>query len=207
MTNIPSEGVIKFKYNLKLSGALKEIDYIEIEKWRVILHKMNLIGECPTEKVGYGNLSKRALEGDNEFMITGSQTGKHAHLNGNQYVRIKKCNLKKMSLEAIGSTAPSSESLTHFAIYSTCPQINYIFHIHNKDLWKYMLANDHDKTPPEINYGTQAMADAAKECIQSKEVGIFAMEGHEDGIIAYGPNPESTGKIILSILKQSRIKP
>lgn len=206
MTNIPSEGVIKFKYNLKLSGALKEIDYIEVEKWRAILFKMNFIGEYPSEKVGYGNLSKRLASTDNEFIITGTQTGKYPHLNGGQYTRIKKCNLKKMSLEAIGPIAPSSESLTHYAIYLTCPQVNYIFHIHDKNLWEFMLANDFDKTPREVNYGTQAMADAAKKCIQNKEMGIFAMEGHEDGIIAYGPNPESTGKMILSTLKQSRVQ-
>ena len=204
MKNIPSEGVIKFKYNLKLSAPLNENLYIDIEKWRVILFKMNLIGEYPTEKVGFGNLSKRVIIAPEEFIITGTQTGKFAHLNGSQYTHIKKCNLKKMSLEAIGPVAPSSESLTHFAIYSTCPQVNYIFHIHNKDLWTYMLANDFSKTLKDVEYGTQQMALAAGDCIKNKSVGIFAMEGHEDGIVAFGNTAEATGKIILETVKQSK---
>ena len=204
MTNIPSEGVIKFKYNLKLSGHLAEELYINIEKWRAILFKMNLIGEYPSEAVGFGNLSKRLAEKSEEFIITGTQTGKYPHLNGGQYTRIKKCNLKKMSLEALGPIAPSSESLTHHAIYSSCPHINYIFHVHSKDLWEFMLTNNFPKTPKTIDYGTQEMAQAASSCIGNKEVGIFAMEGHEDGIIAYGKSAEATGKVILETVKQSR---
>lgn len=204
MTNIPSEGVIKFKYNLKLSPPLVEPLYIDIEKWRAILFKMNLVGEYLSEGVGFGNLSKRAAPKSEEFIITGTQTGKFPHLGGSQYTRIKKCNLKKMTLEAHGPIAPSSESLTHFAIYSTCPQINYIFHVHHKDLWNYMLANDFDKTSAKIDYGTFDMAQAASDCIKDKEVGIFAMAGHEDGIIAYGKNAEVTGKIILDTFKKSR---
>ena len=204
MTSTPTEGVIKFKYNLKLSRPLPESSYINIEKWRAILFKMNLIGEYQSEGVGFGNLSKRLISGSEEFIITGTQTGKHAHLNGSQYTHIKKCNLKKMSLEATGPIAPSSESLTHHAIYSTCPQVNYIFHVHGKDLWNYMLKNGYPKTPKDVDYGTQEMADASSKCIGHKDVGIFAMEGHEDGIIAYGKTAEATGKIILETVKQSR---
>lgn len=204
MTNIPSEGVIKFKYNLKLTAPLNQSLYIDIEKWRVILFKMYLIGEYPTEEVGFGNLSKRLNPQSEEFIITGTQTGKYSNLNGSQYTHIKKCNLKKMSLEASGPIAPSSESLTHFAIYSTCPQVNYIFHIHSNDLWKYMLENDFPKTSDDIEYGTQEMAAAASSCIQNKSSGIFAMEGHEDGIIAFGNTAEATGRVILDIVKQSR---
>lgn len=204
MTKIPSEGVIKFKYNLKLSSPLKESLYIDIEKWRAILFKMNLIGEYPTEEVGFGNISKRLETGSEEFIITGTQTGKHPHLTGGQYTHIKKCNLKKMSLDAIGPIAPSSESLTHYAIYSTCSQVNYIFHVHSKKLWNFMLDNDFLKTSKDIEYGTQEMALATKDCIEDKSSGIFAMEGHEDGIIAFATTAEAAGKVILDTVKQSR---
>lgn len=204
MTNIPSEGVIKFKYNLKLAPPLAEPLFIDVEKWRAILFKMNLIGEYQSEGVGFGNLSKRVAPASEEFIITGTQTGKLPHLSGAHYTRIKKCNLKKMSLEAQGPIAPSSESLTHFAIYSTCPQINYIFHVHHKELWNFMLNNGFDKTSEDVEYGTLDMAQAASECIKNNDVGIFAMAGHEDGIIAYGKNADVTGKIILETFKKGR---
>ena len=48
------------------------------------------------------------------------------------------------------------------------------------------------------------MAEAAKECIGKKESGIFAMAGHDEGIISYGSTVEEAGKIILETLKKSR---
>lgn len=204
MANTPSEGVIKFKFNLKMSPAIEEKLYIKVEKWRAILFKMNLIGEYPSEKVGFGNLSQRISPGSSEFIITGTQTGKYPHLDGTQYTKVSKCDLNKMSLEAVGPIAPSSESSTHYAIYKNSPQVYTIFHVHHKDLWQYMLDNNYDQTPANIDYGTQEMADAAKICIGTKKQGIFVMAGHQDGIIAYGSNPEEAGKIILDTLKESR---
>ena len=200
MTNTPSEGVIKFKFTLKKSLPLEEKLFIDLEKWRALLYKMNFIGEYPIEKVGYGNLSKR-LQAE-EFIITGTQTGHHANLDGFHYTHVSKCDLSKMLIEAKGPIAPSSESLTHYAIYSVCPEIKYIFHVHHNELWNFMLKNDYDKTSKDVDYGTQEMANEAKRVIGSKVCGIFAMEGHEDGIIAYGETAEQTGKIILDTLKE-----
>jgi hypothetical protein len=204
MAATPSEGVIKFKFNLKMSSELEEDQYLDIEKWRVILFKMNLIGEYPIEKVGFGNLSKRAVIGQNEFIITGTQTGKHPNLNGRQYTKVNKCDLNKMTIDTVGPIAPSSESVTHYSIYSHCPQIHVVFHVHHKDLWEFMLKNNFDATPKGIDYGTQDMAIAAQNCIGTNTQGIFAMSGHEDGIIAYGSTVEEAGKIILDTLKESR---
>ena len=204
MSATPSEGVIKFKYNLKWTAPLEESSYIKIEKWRTILFKMNFIGEYLTEQVGYGNLSCRQNQTGNSFIITGTQTGKHPNLDGSQYTKVQKCDLAKMSVDAIGPIAPSSESLTHFAIYKESPQINCVFHVHHPDLWRYMLDHDYDQTPENIDYGTHEMAAAAKICIGNKKKGIFVMAGHQDGIIAYASSAEEAGKVILDTLKESK---
>lgn len=204
MGQTPSEGVIKFKFNLKMAPPLEENLYIDIEKWRAILFKMNLIGEYPTEKVGFGNLSKLIDTKTGEFIITGTQTGKYPNLNGSQYTRVTKCNLDKMSIDAIGPIAPSSESITHHAIYGQCPQVKVVFHVHHADLWNYMINNQYDNTPADIDYGTREMAKAVQQAIQDKSTGILVMAGHQDGIIAYGPTVEEAGKIILDTLKESK---
>jgi hypothetical protein len=204
MSNIPKEGVIKFKFNLKITKPIEECLYLKLEKWRALLFKMNLIGEYPIEKVGYGNLSMKISNTLNEFIITGTQTGKYPHLDGSQYTRIIKCDLKKMTIDALGPIAPSSETITHHAIYNNCPQIKVVFHVHHKELWKYMLNNDFDKTPKNVDYGTQEMAEAAKSCIGKKNSGIFVMAGHDEGIVSYGSTVEEAGKIILDTLKKSR---
>ena len=109
-----------------------------------------------------------------------------------------------MTIDALGPIAPSSETITHYAIYSNCPHIKVVFHVHHKELWNYLLSNNFDKTPKDVDYGTHEMAEAAKECIGKKESGIFAMAGHDEGIISYGSTVEEAGKIILETLKKSR---
>lgn len=197
------EGVIKFQYTIKKTSALSELEYIEIEKWRTILFRMGLIGEYEIEKVGYGNLSKRISE-DHKFIITGTQTGKFPNLNGSQYTKIVKCNLEKMSVEAIGPIAPSSESLTHYAIYQKAKQVNFVFHVHHTELWNYMIAQKMDATPEHIDYGTKEMADFTASLIAQKKFGIFVMKGHQDGIVSYGETAEEAGKILLDTLKLIR---
>ncbi|MFT6630559.1 MAG: ribulose-5-phosphate 4-epimerase/fuculose-1-phosphate aldolase [Bacteriovoracaceae bacterium] len=204
MATEPSEGVIKFKFNLKMSSKIEESLYIDLEKWRVILYKMNLIGEYPIEKVGFGNLSRKVHPHENQFIITGTQTGKFPNLSGSQYTKVTKCDLQKMSIDAVGPIAPSSESLTHYAIYETCPQVKAIFHVHHNELWNYMLAGEYKKTADNINYGTHEMAQEAQKCIGKNLKGIFVMAGHQDGIIAYGSSTEEAGKIILETLKESK---
>lgn len=202
MNNKIDDGVIKFKYKLKITSSIQDNEYIDLEKWRAILFRMNLIGEYPTEKVGFGNISKR-LNPDSHFLISGTQTGRFAHLTGRHYTKVVKCNMQKNYVDALGPIAPSSESLTHFAIYSTSSQVNFIFHVHHKNLWEYMIKNDYPATGENLSYGTLEMANAMKTLI-TKNSGIFVMKGHQDGVIAYGDTAEETGKIILDVLKKSK---
>ncbi len=201
---VRDEGIIKFKYQLVRTKEIAEENYIDLEKWRVILFKMNFIGEYPVEKLGYGNLSKRSNPKENSFIITGSQTGCFPNLDGTQYTHVTKCDLKKMLIEAKGPIIPSSESTTHYAIYESCPHVQAVFHIHHHEFWKYLLNNNFDQIPANINYGSQEMAMATAKCIAQKKQGLFAMAGHEDGIVSYGETVEEAGKILLDVFKQSK---
>ncbi|MGK0367861.1 MAG: L-ribulose-5-phosphate 4-epimerase [Thermoproteota archaeon] len=195
------DGVIKFNYNLKPGKSIEEDDFLLLEKWRTLLFSMSLIGEYKAEKIGYGNISKRLSTGLNEFVITGSQTGRFASLKSEQYCKVIKCDLEKSKILAIGPIAPSSESLTHYAIYQDCPQISFVFHVHHDELWEKMLEDRMDKTDKSISYGTIKMAMATKELIQNKRSGIFVMEGHQGGVISYGESAEQAGSLLLDTYK------
>lgn len=201
MGNKIDEGVIKFQFNLKKSSPIAEEHYNELEKWRALFFRMSLIGEYPIEKLGYGNLSRRINSSD-EFLITGSQTGHLSNLDGHHYTKINKCNLDKMSVEATGPITPSSETLTHHVIFSCNHKINYVFHIHNKEMWDFLLKDSQSlKTPQNISYGTKEMAEIVKDLIQDKISGIIVMEGHADGIISFAESSEQAAKIILDTHK------
>jgi ribulose-5-phosphate 4-epimerase/fuculose-1-phosphate aldolase len=173
---------------------------IALEKWRVLLHKLGLVGEYPNEQIGYGNLSSRLTK--NTFLITGSQTGHLPHLQAHHYTKVIDCDLKKGQVTAEGLIPPSSESLTHFGIYASNPQIQCVFHVHHSALWQLLASGDHDSIDEGIPYGTQEMAEAASSVIGTKGAGIIVMKGHEDGIISYGSSAEEAGKLLLDLYRR-----
>lgn len=203
--NTRDEGVIKFKFTLKRAPAPEMNQVIALEKWRALFFKLGLVGEYPNEKIGYGNLSSRLQK--KMFIITGTQTGHLAHLQAHHYTKVIDCDLKKGQVTAEGLIPPSSESLTHFGIYEANPLVQYVFHIHHAKLWE-LLKNtpDVDSIPETIAYGTAEMAEAAQKILADKSSGIIVMEGHEDGIIAYGTSAEEVGKIILDYYRRLNLR-
>lgn len=198
--NTRDEGVIKFKLTLKRAPAPEKMQVIALEKWRALFFKLGLVGEYPIDNIGYGNLSSRLFK--KTFIITGSQTGHLAHLQAHHYTKVIDCDLKRGSVTAEGLIPPSSESLTHYGIYEANQAIQYIYHVHHKELWEMLKNGPYDCIEEDIAYGTQEMAEAARALLADKSSGVFIMKGHEDGIIAYAPTAEEAGKIILELYRK-----
>lgn len=204
MNSTRDEGVIKFKLTLKRAPAPEMNQVIALEKWRALFFKLNLIGEYPNEKIGFGNLSSRLTK--KSFIITGSQTGHLAHLQAHHYTKVIDCDLKKGIVSAEGLIPPSSESLTHYGIYEASPLIQHVFHVHHTELWQLMISGPYDFISEDIPYGTQEMANAAQTLIGNKTSGIFVMKGHDDGIISYGTSAEEAGKNILDLYRKLSVR-
>jgi ribulose-5-phosphate 4-epimerase/fuculose-1-phosphate aldolase len=195
------EGVIKFKFTLKRAPAPEMNQVIALEKWRALFYRLGLIGEYPIEKVGYGNLSSRLSR--KIFIITGTQTGHLPHLQAHHYTKVIDCDLKRGQVSAEGLIPPSSESLTHFGIYEANEDVQFVFHVHHGDLWRFLMTDpEADSIPEDVPYGTTEMAEAASHILRNKSTGLIVMKGHEDGIIAYGNSAEDTGKMILDAYRK-----
>lgn len=203
---ILDEGVIKFEYELIPAPEINHSLYHDIEQWRKKLFKLELVGEYPIEKVGYGNISKRTDHNNHSFLITGSQTGHLQHLKGDHYTLIIQADLQRQKVIAKGPIKPSSESLTHFAIYQANPKIKYVFHAHSKLIWEYMLNHEGEyaQTSEEIGYGTLEMAEEVQNLIGTHTQGTIVMKGHQDGIIAYAQSPDECGELLINLIKKSR---
>jgi ribulose-5-phosphate 4-epimerase/fuculose-1-phosphate aldolase len=189
------DGIIKYnRKNFTHISSIPDNEYQAIESFRSKLFEMNLIGEDPFHKIGFGNISMRMnylnfLQTPNaQFIISGSQTGKHSQLNGTHYTRILDFNTDSMELEMMGAIEASSETLTHAAIYQSCLEINFIIHIHSKSIWENMKKNNYPFISEQIEYGTKEMANAVARLSFSKSSGVMSMNGHEDGVISYGKN-------------------
>ena len=202
MSATPAE--IKFKHNLKFSPPLLEENYIALEKWRIILYRMGMIGINKTNGLSYGDLSKRILVGENEFIISGANTGKYANLDGAQYTRVKKCDVRKKTIEAVGPIAPSSATHMHFLIFKNCPQINFIFHIKHEGIFEFIKKNENQCLQDSFSKDFEAAEISLTDVIDQKSSGLLALTSLPSELICFGPSAEIVGKLILDTLRESK---
>ncbi|EQC49562.1 class II aldolase/adducin N-terminal domain protein [Bacteriovorax sp. BSW11_IV] len=200
------DGVIKYDLSGYIhSGNLQSNEYSALEKYREILFALNLIGEYPEEQVGFGNMSVKIdyssfhQTSNPQFVITGTQTGKYAHLTGEHYTRVLDYDIKAMTLKAMGPVKASSEAITHGAIYLSNHKINTVFHIHNENIWNGMIEKNFPATPANIPYGTYEMAMAVKECMGETSEGYFVMKGHKDGVVIYAQTLERCHELSIEL--------
>lgn len=174
---------------------------------RSVLKARGLIGQDPRRYggEGFGNISVR-ISG-HTFLISGSQTG-HVDLLTDQHVSlVEGVNARLNKLNACGLTKPSSESMTHGVCFQTIDDIGAVIHVHSPDIWCVADALALPSTHQTIAYGTPSMAravtDLLKSYYSSRYPTIFAMKGHEDGIVAVGKNLQDCTQSLLRCLTQS----
>lgn len=193
---IIDEGYIKFKANWKKTKPLEFSTFNEINYWRSEMYKLRLIGAYDNN-IGFGNISIRNAN-SNQFYISGSATGNFQYLDNSHYSLVTKVRVQSNSLDCIGATIASSESMSHAVIYQCCSWVKGVIHIHSLPLWKKLLYKV-PTTSEKIKYGTPEMALAIIELLKHKETikqKIFAMAGHEEGIFVFGKDLKSASKIL-----------
>jgi hypothetical protein len=201
------EGVIKFNLEHEQTAAINRPIVAELNQWRSTLSDLGLIGADPQryDGLGFGNLSAR-LQG-NEFLITGSQTGLLDQLTEHHYAHVLGSSLETNSVWSRGSIAPSSEALTHAAIYAANWDIRFVFHCHSPDIWANAAAIGIPVTSEQQSYGTPELAAEVGELVAGfnpGSSGLFAMGGHEDGVVAYARSAGYTGNALVNTLAAAR---
>lgn len=203
------DGVIKYdNSSFEKTEQLSQGEIQELEAARHEMYKRKLIGEYPTEKIGYGNISQRQnylhlhKTQKSQFVISGSQTGHLEHLTTKHYSRVLDFDLTQNQIVAQGPVNASSESLTHAAIYECSSLIQNIIHIHHLEIWKAMIRENYASTAKEIPYGTPEMARATQECVGNLSKGIFVMEGHHEGVVAFGENFTQSLNLIFDVYRK-----
>jgi ribulose-5-phosphate 4-epimerase/fuculose-1-phosphate aldolase len=159
--------------------------------------------------LGYGNLSLRLPaetrpEGQPRFVITGSQTGRYADLGPEHFAVVVDWDIGENLVVARGPIQPSSETMTHAAIYGADEGIRCVMHAHSPDIWDRAHELGIPTTSSAAAYGTPAMAREVERVVHAAPTRrIVAMEGHEDGVLAWGASVEATGITLLTTFVQA----
>ena len=197
------EGVIKFRLQWQAGPAANADVLRPLEDWRRRLHAIDGIGANPQRYggIGYGNLSRRSAGG---FWITGTQTGGLDALGPEHYSLVEEWDLAENFVRARGPAAPSSESLSHAALYAVRADIHWVFHAHLPELWRQASQIGLPQTPAAVAYGTPEMALAVQSIAADTTLPlVLSMAGHEDGILAAGRNAEDCGNALLRALARA----
>jgi hypothetical protein len=212
-----AEGVTKFALEHE-RRALEPRVYREVLEalaaWREILARLRLLGRDPARYagLGYGNVSARVPpfggvgRGRRRFLISGTQTGGVPALTLEHVCVVERYDVAAGRVSSFGPVAPSSESLTHAALYDIAPAARAVLHAHAPEIWRNARALGVPLTREGVEEGTPAMALEVQRLFRESTLastGIVAMSGHEDGIVAFGTSARDAGAIIVRVLARA----
>ena len=191
------EGVIKFNCQWTKSPPLDAAWIKDLNAWRDKLYRLGLIG-LNEDGIGYGNISIRFRK--NQFIISGSGTGKFKKLAEQHYALVTDYDVKNNAISSTGSIIASSESLTHAMIYEQASDVHAVIHVHHFKTWEKLL-NSLPATAENIEYGTPEMANEITRLFSEQNLSqhkIFAMAGHSGGIVSFGKDLGQAAEVLLN---------
>lgn len=190
-----TNSVIKFKC-IFVKGYPQNTELIkDLQTARNKLFEMGLIG-VNSDGFGVGNISMRhpmISRNKVNFVITGSQTSgiKPSDINENHFVLVNDYDIVRNKLYGYGPIKPSSESMTHAALYECDKNIQCVVHIHNLKLWENAI-HKLPTTDVSAKYGTPEIALAVKKLWNEQKndmkynVKVCVMGGHREGLLSWG---------------------
>jgi Ribulose-5-phosphate 4-epimerase and related epimerases and aldolases len=176
--------VIKFQYESSRRELAPFLGFEELNATRQELRPMGLLG-VNKDGVGFGNVSLRSGAG---FYITGSGTGALPVLTLQDYAKVVAWDFERNWLRCEGQVIASAEALTHAAVYAMEAEVCVVIHGHSHALWQELVKRG-PATSADVPYGTPEMASEVQRLFRETNVPttkLFAMGGHEDGIVAFG---------------------
>ena len=199
-----TEGVIRYRLEY-LPGELPQaMDLSSLRYWFARCRRLGLIGQDPAlyDGFAFGNISLRADPG---FVISGTQTGGKQNLAAEDLSWVQAVDLGHNRVKATGPSRPSSEAMTHHQVYRALPTAGAVIHAHSAPIWRQAARLGLPLTAPQAAYGTLEMATEVERLLRSAEsgYGAFAMGGHQDGIVAYAPDMDSAGELLLELLQRA----
>jgi ribulose-5-phosphate 4-epimerase/fuculose-1-phosphate aldolase len=182
--------------------------------WREVLARLRLLGRDPARYagLGYGNVSARlgpfgdVGRGGRRLLISGTQTADVPDLTLDQVCVVERYDVAAGQVWSFGPIAPSSESLTHAAIYDIAPAARVVLHAHAPEIWRNARGLGVAVTREGIEEGTPAMALEVQRLYRESTLastGLVAMTGHEDGVVAFGASADEAGGILVRALARA----
>jgi ribulose-5-phosphate 4-epimerase/fuculose-1-phosphate aldolase len=210
------EGVVKFAVDHRRE-PLDARRYGELAAalagWRRVMAMTGVVGQEAARYggAGFGNVSARVGApasplGRRAMLVSCTQTGGQGEVGLDDFCIVERYDIAGNRVESRGLCQPSSEAMTHGAIYDLGPHIRAVLHGHAPILWSRARELRVPCTAPGVAYGTQEMAREMARLYRSSglpEQQILAMTGHQDGVIAFGRSVDEAGQVLVTYLARA----
>jgi L-ribulose-5-phosphate 4-epimerase len=194
---------IKFSCESRAADITSFSGLAELNPYRRKLLQLRVIG-VDSYGLGFGNLSIRD-GATNNFYITGSATGGIPELTAADCARVVAYDFERNWVRYEGSAIPSSESLTHAAIYESDARARAIIHCHDSKLWTALM-NQAPTSSKAAEYGTPELAYEIMQLFKHTDVQsrkIVVMAGHEGGIVTFGTDLQEAFAVLMREWKET----
>ncbi len=198
----PSEGSVRFTAKWTPGPPPDHPRLAELDALRTRLWDRGWLGALPNG-VGYGNVSLR-VSGAPTFVITATGSGASRRLDPGGYVLVLAADPARNTVVCTGPRVASAEAMSHAAVYAAEPRAGCVIHIHAREFWAAAIRAGTPTTPPEAEYGTPAMAEEVARLVSTlaAPAAAIAMAGHEDGLLACGPDPGAAEEVLLDLWRR-----
>lgn len=206
------EGVIRFRadhVDEPLPESLRP-HLGPLTTWRRALRAVGWLGQERDRYDGYGfgNLSLR-VPGEG-FVITGSQTSGLEEMGWADMAQVRRWSIEDNRMVSRGRTLPSSESLSHAALYALSTEIRAVFHVHAPRIFRWALEKPSPRLPTtavDVEAGTPCMAEEIARLWRAgppagfgeASHGVLVMGGHPEGLLAFGESVDAAGRSLVRV--------
>lgn len=182
---------VKFSTNLSKKSINISEEITELVKWCKFYSDNDL---APTHDTGsFGNLSIRDKNGQICITSTGIDLGKVDPEKN--IVKLIDCDFDNKIVLAEGQMYPSSESMLHYLIYKSRPEIKAVFHGHNTEICSKAIRY-YKETATVEPYGTIELVNSAQPLINED---IFIIKNH--GFFISGTSITNAGALSRKLLE------
>ena len=188
---------IKFSCECVADEIVSFSQLAELNACRRKLLDLGLIG-VDSNGIGFGNLSVK-YDATKNFYVTGSATGGVRELTLTHCARVLAWDFETNRVRYEGSVMPSSETMTHAAIYQSDANTGAIIHCHCSRLWAAIL-DEAPTTSKAVEYGTPEMAYEIMRLFTGTNAQTrktIAMAGHQGGILSFGKDLDEAFAVLM----------
>lgn len=197
------EGYIKFSFAHEPAPPPAHPLLHELMRVRDDLREWDLVGVLP-DGIGYGNVSAR-IDASGRFLVTSSGTGAAFPAEPRHFCEVLSFDVSANRVACRGPLPASSESMSHGAVYAARPDVCAVVHVHDRLAFRLLLGEGAPATPADAAFGTPEIARAVGRLAASlPPVAVLAMAGHEDGLIAFGPDLRSARDALWIVFSRAR---